>query len=225
MNLNSDVGEGSAEEDGVLECIDSANVACGVHAGSASVAIATARRCRELGIEIGAHPGYDDREGFGRVEMSLSVDEIEALIDFQVAALAAVVPLAYIKAHGALYHRCQTDAAAADALARVGRKHGVGLMGQPGFEIVAAAGRAGLPAFREGFADRLTLPDGRLAPRGRPGAVLDAPAAARQAVELARSGSVDTICVHGDTSGAARIAAAVRSALREAGIETAHLHA
>lgn len=209
----------------MLACIDSANVACGVHAGSPTVAIATARRCRELGVQVGAHPGYDDREGFGRVEQGLSIDEIEALIAFQVAALAAVARIAYIKPHGALYHRCQSDVGAADALARVATKHRVGLMGQPGFEIVAAAARAGVPAYREGFADRLTLPDGSLAPRGRPGAVLDPASAARQAVELARSGRVDTICVHGDTRGAAGIAAAVRAALREAGIETAALGA
>lgn len=225
MNLNSDVGEGSSEEEGVLACIDSANVACGVHAGSPTVAIATARRCRELGVQVGAHPGYDDREGFGRVEQGLSIDEIEALIAFQVAALAAVARIAYIKPHGALYHRCQSDVGAADALARVAAKHRVGLMGQPGFEIVAAAARAGVPAYREGFADRLMLPDGSLVPRGRPGAVLDPASAARQAVELARSGRVDTICVHGDTRGAAGIAAAVRAALREAGIETAALGA
>lgn len=223
MNLNSDIGEGAGEDEAILACIDSANVACGVHAGSPTVAIATVRRCAEFGVEVGAHPGYDDREGFGRVEQSLTVDEIEALIAYQVAALAAVARLAYIKPHGALYHRCQSDAAAADALARVARRHGVGLMGQPRFEIVAAARRAGLPAYREGFADRLVLADGTLAPRGRPGAVLDHAAAARQAVELARSGEVDTICVHGDARGAGKTAAAVRAALREAGVATAPL--
>jgi UPF0271 protein len=223
VNLNSDIGEGAGEDDAILDRIDSANVCCGVHAGSPSISIATARRCRVLGVEVGAHPGYDDREGFGRVEQSLSVEEIEALIAFQVAALAAVASLAYVKPHGALYHRCQTDAEAADALARVARIHGIGLMGQPGFEIVAAARRAGLPAYREGFADRLMLADGSLAPRGRTGALLDPAAAAAQAVRLARSGDVDTICVHGDTRGAGKTAAAVRAALREAGIQTAPL--
>src|SRR5439155_3176588 len=187
LNLNSDIGEGAGEDEAILACIDSANVACGVHAGSASITIATARRCVELGVELGAHPGYDDRGGFGRVERSLNAREIEALIAFQVAALAAVAPLAYIKPHGALYHRCQRDPEAADALARVAKKHGVGLMGQPGFEIVAAAARAGLPAYREGFADRLMLPDGSLAPRDQAGAVLNPRVAAEQAVALARS--------------------------------------
>lgn len=223
MNLNSDIGEGAGEDEAILACIDSANIACGVHAGSPTITIATAHRCRELGVEVGAHPGYDDRAGFGRVERSMNAGEIEALIAFQVASLAAVAPIAYIKPHGALYHRCQRDSAAADALARVGRAHGVGLMGQPDFEIVAAARRAGVPAYREGFADRLMLPDGSLAPRTQSGAVLNAALAAEQAVRLARSGRFDTICVHGDSKGAGQVAAAVRAALHEAGIETAHL--
>ena len=223
MNVNADIGEGAGEDEAILACIDSANIACGVHAGSATISIGTAWRCRSLGVQVGAHPGYDDRAGFGRVERSMGADEIEALIAFQVAGLAAVAPIAYIKPHGALYHRCQRDAAVADALARVGKAHGVGLVGQPDFEIVAAARRAGIPAYREGFADRLMQPDGSLAPRNQAGAMLDAPMAAQQAVNLARSGRVDTICVHGDTKGAGHVAAAVRKALREAGIETAPL--
>jgi UPF0271 protein len=220
VNLNADIGEGAGEDEAILSCVDSASIACGVHAGSASITIATARRCRTLGIEVGAHPGYDDRGGFGRVDRSISPDEIEALVAFQVASLSAVAPIAYIKPHGALYHRCQRDPDAGDALARVAVAQGVGLMGQPGFEIIAAAERAGVPAYREGFADRLILPDGSLAPRSQSGALLAAPVAAEQAVSLARSGRVDTICVHGDTKGAGVVAAAVRQALRDAGIET-----
>lgn len=223
MNLNSDLGEGAGEDEAVLACVDSANVACAAHAGSISISIATALRCRELGVEVGAHPGYEDRAGFGRVELSLSAKEIEASVAFQVAGLAAVAPIAYVKPHGALFHRAQADPEVADALARVARTHGVGLLGQPGFGLLAAAERAGIPAYREGFADRLMLPDGRLAPRDRPGAVLDAHGAARQAVALARSGAFDSICVHGDTPGAGLIAAAVRQALRDAGIQTGPL--
>ena len=223
MNVNSDIGEGAGEDESIVGQIDSANVCCGSHAGSASVTIATARLCRERGVEVGAHPGYDDRANFGRIEVALTAREIEDLIAFQVAGLAAMTPIAYIKAHGALYHRCQRDAAAADALVRVARAHGAGVMGQPELEIVAAARRAHVPAYREGFADRLMLPDGTLAPRTQAGAVLDAAGAARQAVELARSGRYDTICVHGDTEGAGKIAAAVRAALRDAGIETGPL--
>jgi len=223
LNLNADIGEGAGEDEAILNCVDSANIACGVHAGSASLSIATAWRCRKLGIEVGAHPGYDDRAGFGRVERSLGAEDIEALIAFQVAGLAAVTPIAYVKPHGALYHRCQRDPAAADALARVAKAHAAGLVGQPGFEIIAAAERARIPGYREGFADRLMLPDGSLAPRSQAGAVLSPTVAAQQAVSLARSGRYDTVCVHGDSPGAGHIAAAVRQALREAGIETAPL--
>jgi UPF0271 protein len=223
LNLNSDLGEGAGHDEAILALIDSANVACGVHAGSVSMSIATASRCIDLGVEVGAHPGFDDRASFGRVELPLSVEEIEALVAFQVAALAAIAPVAYVKPHGALYHRCQKDSAAADAVARVAKAHGVGLMGQPGFELVAAAKRAGIPAYREGFADRRMLPDGRLAPRSEPGSLLDSTQAAEQAVRLARSGLYDTICIHGDSPGAALVAAAVRRSLDEAGIVTTRL--
>ncbi|HET6311864.1 MAG TPA: LamB/YcsF family protein [Candidatus Nitrosotalea sp.] len=223
MNLNSDLGEGAGDDEAILSLIDSANVACGVHAGSVSMSIATASRCIDLGVEVGAHPGFDDRASFGRVELPLSVEEIEALVAFQVAGLAAIAPIAYVKPHGALYHRCQKDSAAADAVARVAKAHGVGLMGQPGFELVAAAKRAGIPAYREGFADRRMLPDGRLAPRSEPGSLLDSTQAAEQAVRLAGSRLYDTICIHGDSPGAALVAAAVRRSLDEAGIVTTRL--
>ncbi len=216
MNLNSDLGEGAGEDEAILALIDSANVACGVHAGSVS-------RCNELSVEVGAHPGFDDRAGFGRVELPLSVEEIEALVAFQVAGLAAIAPIAYVKPHGALYHRCQKDPAAADAIARVAKAHGVGLMGQPGFELIAAANRAGIPGYREGFADRRMLPDGRLAPRSEPGSLLDSAQAAEQAVRLAESGHYDTICIHGDSPGAGAVAAAVRRALAKAGVVTTRL--
>jgi 5-oxoprolinase (ATP-hydrolysing) subunit A len=220
MNLNADLGEGAGADEAILGFVDSANVACGAHAGSISVAIATALRCRQLGVEVGAHPGYDDHANFGRAEIALSAAEIEALVAFQVAGLAAVVPIAYVKPHGALYHRCQSDPAAADAVARVAKAHGAGLVGQPAFEILAAADRAGIPGYREGYADRLMMPDGSLAPRTHPGALLDPVAAASQAVVLARSGGYDTICVHGDAKSAADTAAAVRRALRDAGVKT-----
>jgi UPF0271 protein len=223
LNLNSDLGEGAGEDEAILPHVDSACVCCGVHAGSVSISIQTVARCHALGVEVGAHPGYDDRANFGRIEVPLSVEQIEALIAFQVAGMAAVGPVAFIKLHGAVYHRCQVDRAAADAVARVAKRHGAGLVGQPGFEIVAAASRAGIPAYREGFADRRMLPDGTLAPRGEPGSVLEPERAVDQALQLARSGRYDTICIHGDTPGAAQIAAAVRRAFAAGGIATSRL--
>jgi 5-oxoprolinase (ATP-hydrolysing) subunit A len=223
MNINSDLGEAIGFDAEILPYIDSANVACGVHAGSATETIATARRCLELGVEVGAHPGYDDRPNFGRVEIPLSPEALADLVRFQVAALAALAPIAYIKAHGALYHYCQNRPDAADALARVARDFETGLMGQPGFEILAAAGRAGVPAYREGFADRAYLPDGNLMPRDRPGAVLPPEQAAEQAIQFAREGRFDSICLHGDSPGAAEVAKAIREALKSEGIATGHL--
>jgi 5-oxoprolinase (ATP-hydrolysing) subunit A len=223
LNLNADLGEGAGEDEAILPHIDSANVGCGVHAGSASISIETVLRCRALGVEVGAHPGYDDRRNFGRVEVPISVEEIEMLVAFQVAGVAAIGPLGYVKAHGALYHRCQRDPAAADALARIAKAHGAGLMGQPDFEIVAAARRAGIPAYREGFADRRILPDGSLASRLEPGSLLEPQRAVEQALQMARSGRYDTICIHGDSPGAARVAAAIRDAFTIAGIATTPL--
>ena len=223
MNVNSDLGEAIGSDGEILPSIDSANVACGIHAGSATETIRTVRRCRELGVEVGAHPGFDDREHFGRVEVRLAPDDLADLVRFQVGAIAALGPIGYIKAHGALYHYCQANAEAADVLARVAAEFETGLMGQPGFEILAACRRAGVPAYREGFADRAYLPDGRLAPRGQPGSVLEPERAAEQAIRLARSGDFDTICVHGDSPGAAGVARAIREALRAEGIATGPL--
>ena len=223
MNLNADLGEGSGADEAILACVDSANIACGAHAGSMSISIATAWRCRELGVEVGAHPGFEDRAGFGRVDAGLSAREIEALVSFQVAGLAAVAPIAYVKPHGALYHRCQRDRAVADVLARIAATHGVGVMCQPGFELAFAAERVGIPVYREGFADRTLMPDGSLAPRGQAGALLSPQAATAQALALAGSGRYDTICIHGDTPAASAVAASVRAALKGAGIETGPL--
>ena len=223
VNISADLGEDAPGEEALIAHIDSASVGCGVHAGSVSITIATVSRCIAGGVEIGAHPGYDDRANFGRTDVPLSVDEVEKLIAFQVAGIAAITRIGYIKPHGALYHLCQQDAAAADALARVAEKHGVGVVGQPGGESLAAANRAGIPGYREGYADRRLLPDGSLAPRSEPGAVLDARHAVEQALRLANSGLYDTVCLHGDSPQAQQAATAVRSALRAAGITTAPL--
>jgi len=223
INLNSDLAEGAGHDEEILASIDSANVCCGVHAGSISETIRIARRCAALGVELGAHPGYDDRANYGRVETRIGLDDYEALVSAQVAALAAVAPIAYIKAHGALYHRAQGDPDAAAALARIAARHGVGLVGQPGFGILAAAANAGVPGYREGYADRAYLADGSLKPRSQPGAVLSPAEAVEQAIRLARSGDFDTICLHGDSPGSETVAEAVRAGLAKAGLTTGHL--
>ncbi|HEY8760826.1 MAG TPA: LamB/YcsF family protein [Candidatus Dormibacteraeota bacterium] len=223
VNLNSDLAEGAGHDEAILASIDSANVCCGVHAGSLSETIRIARRCEQLGIEVGAHPGYDDRQSYGRTETGIGIADYEALVAAQVAALAAIAPIAYVKAHGALYHRAQADPAAAAVLARVAARHDVGLVGQPGFLILAAAEEAGIPGYREGYADRAYQADGSLRPRDQPGAVLAPADAVEQAIRLARSGDYDTICVHGDSPGSERVAAAIRAGLEAAAIPTGHL--
>jgi len=225
MNINSDLGEGAGHDEEILPFIDSANVGCGLHAGSATISIQTAQRCRELGVEVGAHPGFDDRENYGRIELPLSASEIGSLVRFQVAALAGVAPLGYVKPHGALYHRCQADPEAAREVVKVCADFAVGVMGQPRFALIQQAAKLGVPGYREGFADRAYLPDGRLAPRTQAGSVLDPETAAQQAIRMARSGDFDTICLHGDSPGAEKVARSIREALKEAGIKTGPLKA
>lgn len=221
--LAADLGEGAGADAEILPLLDAANVCCGVHAGGPRLAYATVRRCLDLGVQVGAHPGYDDRERFGREELGLGAEEIEDLVLYQVAALSAVAPPAFVKPHGALYHRCQADPPAAAAVAAVAERFGAGIVGQPGFPLLAAARKRGLPAWREGYADRAYEPDGRLRARGAPGAVLEPEAAAEQAVRLALSGEVDVICLHGDSPAAAAVARAVREALRAHSVATGPL--
>lgn len=221
--LAADVGEGAPSDDRLLPLLDAANVCCGAHAGSPELTAATARRCQELGVQVGAHPGYEDRAAFGRAELGLDAAAIERLLERQVAVLASAVRPVFLKPHGALYHRCQTDPDAATAAARVARASGLAVVGQPGFALLEAALAAGVPAWREAYADRGYRPDGGLIPRSEPGALLDAEPAAGQAVRLARTGAFDVICLHGDSPGALETAAAVRAALAAASIPTGPL--
>jgi UPF0271 protein len=187
--------------------------------------IRVAFACRTAGVAVGAHPGYDDRERFGREETGQPADEIESLLLMQVAALSAVTPVAFLKPHGALYHRCQSDPAAADAAARVAARFGLALVGQPGMGLLAAAARHGLDAYAEGYADRAYGPDGRLRPRSEAGAVLDGQAAAEQAVRLSGSGRFQVLSLHGDSPSAAATVRLVRAALAASGIGTGPLQA
>jgi 5-oxoprolinase (ATP-hydrolysing) subunit A len=218
----ADVAEGGAD-DVLLPLLDAANICCGGHAGSADLSVATVRRCLELGVQVGAHPGYEDRDHFGRLEIALSPEEIELLLERQLKVITAVATPVFLKPHGALYHRCQSDPGVAAAAARVARRAGVALVGQPGIGLLAAAREAGVQGWREGYADRGYAPDGSLLPRESAGAILQPEAAAAQALALARSGSVDVICLHGDSPAAVEVAAAVRAALDAASIPTGPL--
>jgi UPF0271 protein len=230
IDLNADLGEGM-DDAAILPLLTSANVACGLHAGSPALMDETVRLALHHGVRVGAHPSYDDRKNFGRTEMQLSEGELRPLLDYQLGAIAAVarargVKLTHVKAHGALYNQAARDPKLAKIIAETVRDFDAGLVlvGLAGSAQLEAAKRAGLRAAGEAFADRKYAPDGSLVPRSQPGAVLHEPAAAaEQALKLVRRGTADTLCLHGDTPGAAAIARAVRSALEQAGIEIAPL--
>lgn len=237
MDLNSDLGEGFGiwqlgDDDALLTVVTSANVACGFHAGDAP----TMRRVCDLavgrGVRIGAQVGYRDLAGFGRRRIDVDPGELRDEVRYQIGALSAFGPVAYVKPHGALYNTAAVDAAQAGAV--VAGAGGLPVLCQPGSVLARLAAEAGLRVVREGFVDRGYLPDGRLVPRGTTGAVLaDIDAVAARAVRMARDGEVvavdgsvlrvpfESLCVHGDTPGAVAMAEAVRSALLAAGVPLA----
>lgn len=242
IDINCDMGESfgpwrMGEDGGVMPHITSANIACGAHAGDPGVMRRTVRLARAAGVAVGAHPGFADLQGFGRREMTVDPSEIEDSLIAQIGALAAIaraegVALQHVKAHGALYNMAARDRALADAIARAIASVDPALImfGLPGSPMIEAGRAAGLRVASEGFADRAYQPDGSLAPRSRPGAVIDdAAAVVTRAVRMACEGvvltpegaevalRVDTICVHGDTPGAAELTRRIREALQAAG--------
>jgi UPF0271 protein len=232
VDLNADVGEGM-DDAALLPFLTSANVACGLHAGDPTVMDATVEQALARGVRVGAHPGYADRENFGRIRMDLSSEAIERLVLYQIAALDGFVRsrgarLTHVKPHGALYHAGAQSRDVARAIARGVGRAGADLVVvcQPGTRLLEAAREAGLPVAAEAFADRRYRADGTLVPRTEAGALLTDPdEAAAQALSLARDSYViaqdgsriaveaDTICVHGDTPGAPEIARRIRERL------------
>lgn len=239
FDLSADLGEGMASDAALLEVVTSASVACGFHAGDETTMAAVCAAAARRGVVVGAHVGYADREGFGRRELGVAAADLKRQADEQIAALAAAAAAAgtsvrYLKPHGALYHRCAVDADAAAAMVAAASAAGLSaLLGAPGSELLTAAENAGLAAIAEGFADRRYVAAGGLAGRGTAGAVLSLDDATQQALTLARGGFVVTangselavaarsICVHGDSPSATRVARAVRDAIEEAGLTLA----
>ena len=246
VDLNCDMGESfgawtSGADAELLAHVTSANIACGFHAGDP----ATMRRTIDLalarGVAVGAHPGLHDLVGFGRRVIEVTAQEAYDIVVYQVGALAAFAAargarLAHVKPHGALYNMAATRRPLAEAIARAVRDVDRELMlfGLAGSALVVAARDAGVPPVEEVFADRRYAADGTLVPRNQQGAVIeDAAAAVRQAVRMVREGRVaaidgtdvpvhaGTICIHGDTTGAAEHARALRAALADAGVEVA----
>ena len=244
IDLNGDVGESfGAYEIGhdaaLIPILTSVNIACGFHAGDPGVMRATVALAREHGTAVGAHPGFPDLVGFGRREMKATPREVEDLVAYQIGALAAIaaaqgVRLAHVKPHGALYNMAARDVDLADAIARAiaAVDPSLALFGLPGSQSLEAAQRHKVRAVSEAFADRAYRRDGSLVPRNEPGAVIDdeqivvtrAVVIARERMVFAADGTrvpldVQTICVHGDTPGAAVLASRIRKALSDAGVQ------
>jgi 5-oxoprolinase (ATP-hydrolysing) subunit A len=248
IDLNSDLGESfgpwpMGQDEALMASISSANVACGFHAGDPGAMRATIALAREKGVAIGAHPGFPDLVGFGRRELKATPQEVEDLVLYQVAALAGMaaaqgVTLQHVKAHGALYNMACRDRTLADAIAKAVASidRSLILFGLPGSDLLRAGQAAGLRVAAEVFADRSYDPDGSLTSRQKPGSVIhDTAKVVARAVTMARDKQVvavdgstialqaDTMCLHGDTPGAAALAKEIRRGLEAAGLRIAAL--
>ncbi|QEH32776.1 LamB/YcsF family protein [Aquisphaera giovannonii] len=225
IDLNADLGEGCPNDRALLRLVSSASISCGAHAGDEATIRETLHAAREARTVIGAHPGFADREGFGRREREATAGEVEALIVEQTEFLWELareqgLDLRFLKPHGALYNQAQRDHEVARGVVAAAVRLGLPLLGQPGTRLAEIARERGVAYIPEGFPDRGYRDDGSLAPRGEPGAILDDPAEiAIQAVRLAASGRVRTLCIHGDEPGAVANAEVVRESLERAGIE------
>ena len=234
IDLNCDLGESAGSDEDIMPHITSANIACGSHAGDADIMQVTVRLAKRYGVNIGAHPGWNDRENFGRREMNVPAQEVEALVFEQISLLVRIaggegLALTHVKPHGSLYNQAAVDRGLADAIARAVKRSGSGLIlvGLAGSELCAAGTAAGIRVAGEGFPDRAYAPDGTLMPRTQPGAVIGSPQeVARNAVKLAGAGimfggkriRLDTLCLHGDNERAVENAILLRAELVRNGI-------
>ena len=243
MDLNCDMGElpeaiADGTQEALLRSITSANVACGGHAGDEQTMRTTIEQAVRAGVAIGAHPGYPDRENFGRLELKLSAEAVAESVFEQVDALAKVAAkcgtkLVHVKPHGALYNQAVKNRELAEAIAEgVARwNKEVVLMGLAGSPMLDVFREAGFAVAAEAFADRRYEPDGTLRSRKFEDALIRDPSeAAEQAISIAQRGVVtardgtevklnaQTMCIHGDTPGSVQIAAAVAHTLQDAGV-------
>jgi UPF0271 protein len=236
IDLNADAGEDLdlERQDQLLRSVTSVNIACGGHAGDERTMRATVEQARRYELAIGAHPSFPDRENFGRIDLLLPPDVVSKFVEDQVQALAKLAPeIRHVKPHGALYNSAARDAnlaaAIAGGVARISRD--LILVGLAGSTMLDVFRHAGFRVFAEAFAERRYEPDGTLRARRHADALISDPdEAALQALSIARDGYVmtsggsrisvraDTLCIHGDSPGAAAIASRIRTVLEDAGI-------
>lgn len=241
LDLNADLGEGMPGDAALLEIVSSASIACGGHAGDDDTMRATLRAAAARGVAVGAHPGFVDREHFGRRRLMLPPEELDAQVRDQVRRLVEIaeeegVPMRYLKLHGALANMAAEEPAIAALCfaAITGLTPDMAVLAIDNSAQVEVAEVLGYPVVREAYADRAYQPNGVLVPRANPGAVLHDPAMiAARAVRLARAGEIvaidgtviataaKSLCIHGDTAEAVAIARAVREALEREGIAIA----
>ena len=243
IDLNSDMGEsygiytlGADEE--ILRWVTSANVACGWHGGDPHVMRATVARAKALGVAVGAHPSYPDLLGFGRRVMQLTRQEARDYMLYQIGALRAFAEalglrLQHVKPHGAIYNVAIKDRELSLGIAEAVQEAGgdLILVTLPDGETIKAGREVGVRVAREAFGDRAYTEDGTLVSRKLPGSLITDPeAVAERALGLVRGEvaaitgktirlEVDTICMHGDTPGAAQIVRRVRERLEAVGVQ------
>lgn len=223
IDLNSDLGEGCGHDAEILPLVTSANICCGFHAGDYNTALEALCGARTHGVVVGAHPGYPDREHFGRDELKMAEWQLERMVSYQIGALEGLaklprVPIRYVKPHGALYNQACRDNGYANPVVDVAHRLRLPVVGLPQSRLEAACARFGLPFVAEGFADRRYRPDSSLVPRSEPNAFVEDPEeAVEQAERLIREQGIRTLCVHGDNPKAVAFVKALREALLQRG--------
>ena len=243
IDINSDLGEGfgpwaMGDDATMLGLVTSVNIACGGHAGDPETMFATLRLAVDRGVIVGAHPGYNDREGFGRRVIPMEPDQIGRMVAAQIGSLQALAALAgtrvhYVKPHGALGHLAADRRDVADAI--VAAVHAISpalaILAISGTELELSARRAAVLVYSEIFADRTYLASGRLTPRSRPDAMIhDAQTATDRLLGFLDTGlmpivdgnpiplAAQSVCVHGDSPGAVTMARLIRQNLSAAGV-------
>lgn len=241
VDLNCDLGEGCGNDAELMRYISSANIACGFHAGDARTMRQTAEIAIEHNVAVGAHPGYRDKENFGRRSMTLSVEEVFELVVQQIESLTEICSslncsIHHVKPHGALYNQAATDkdlaAAIAQAIGSV--DDNLILYGLSGSLLISQAEAAGLKTASEVFADRTYRSDGTLTPRTEPNALItNVQRSIDQVLQMVETETVtttdgvtipikaETVCLHGDGVHAVQFAKAVREALLTSGVKVA----
>lgn len=248
VDLNCDLGESFGNykcglDADVLPHISSANVACGFHASDPLVMMKTVALAKQHGVAVGAHPGYPDLVGFGRRNMSVSVDELKAMVQYQIGALKAFcdvqgMTVQHVKPHGAMYNMAAKDRKLADAICEAIREVDpkLILLGLSGSQMLESARELGLPCASEVFADRAYEDDGSLTPRSLPGSVItDEEQAISRVLQMVREGTAttrsgkvipiqaDSICLHGDGVKAVEFAKRIRAELTAAQVRIVSL--